>query len=121
MTGKDNPFYGKKHTNITKSEISLKNTGLRRSDKFKMAKSSQMIGNNNHFYGKYHSIESRRQMSMNGSCKKLTPEQVFEIIDMYKNKRYYQRQIASMFGISKSQVGRIVNGQRWKCLVQELT
>jgi group I intron endonuclease len=117
MLANDNPFYGKKHTTQTKAIISSKNTGLKRTDAFRKEKSSRMIGDKNHFYGKKHTTDALGKISgESSSSAKLSVQQVYEIINMYKNTKQSQKKIASVFGISQSQVCRIIRGQAWKVL-----
>lgn len=52
FTGKNNPFYGKKHTEETKQKISESRKG-------------QCSGENHHFYGKKHTKEELKKMSDN--------------------------------------------------------
>jgi len=115
MTGALNPFYGQKHTSDTRKLISAKNKGLKRTDYFKKERSRITSGERNPFYGKQHSAESLSKMSSNAYGSKINAQQVSEIISMYDNG-IYQSKIALTFGISKSQVGRIVRRERWKSL-----
>lgn len=115
MIGKDNPFYGKTHSEKTKNEISRKNTGLAKSDLFKEYKKISMSGANNHFYGKQHTTETIKKISgENSKSAKLTSEQVLEIISLFKSGQYTQKQIGIMYNISQQQISRIITGQRWK-------
>ena len=54
--GKNNPFYGKKHTEETKQKISKNRKG-------------QCSGENHHFYGKKHTQEELKKMSENRKSK----------------------------------------------------
>ena len=47
---------------------------------------------------------------------KLTREDVLEIRRLYATGNYYYRELAETFGVSQSQIGRIVRFQRWKHL-----
>lgn len=49
---------------------------------------------------------------INGQSK-LTREQVSEIIELYSQKKYTQNKLAKIFGISQTQIFRIIHGQRW--------
>jgi predicted DNA-binding protein (UPF0251 family) len=52
---------------------------------------------------------------------KLTADQVEEIRRLYAEGLYYQRELGEMFGVSQTQVGRIVRGTRWKSHASALT
>ena len=45
---------------------------------------------------------------------KLNEDLVFEIIEMYKSSGLSQSKIGEIYGISQTQVGNIVRGDRWK-------
>lgn len=64
-SGKNNPFYGQKHSSEAKEKISKKNTGKERSEEYKKKMSVAMGGENNPFYGKKHTDESRAKISQN--------------------------------------------------------
>jgi len=50
---------------------------------------------------------------INLSNSKLTEEQVLEIIELLENTKMYQKDIASLFNISRSNVGAINRGKSW--------
>ena len=52
-TGKNNPFYGKQHSEETKKKISKANEGKKRTDEFKNLCSERMRGKKNPAYGKH--------------------------------------------------------------------
>jgi group I intron endonuclease len=56
--GKNNPMYGKEHSNETKEKISKANKGLKRSEEDKLKMKEQNGGLNNPMYGKKHNEES---------------------------------------------------------------
>ncbi len=62
LVGKDNPMYGKHHTEEAKKKISLANKGSKRSDSEKQKMSDATKGQKNPFYGKTHSLETRKKM-----------------------------------------------------------
>lgn len=61
--GKNNPFFGKKHSDETKHTISLANSGKKASEETRKKLSVIMKGNK-FSLGKYHSIETRLKMSV---------------------------------------------------------
>lgn len=63
MSGKNNPFYGKHHTNLTKQKISNANTGRYHTNETKRKISTANTGENNSNWGKHHSEENLRKMS----------------------------------------------------------
>jgi hypothetical protein len=44
---------------------------------------------------------------------KLTEENVKKIRTMYKTKQYTQKELASVFGVERTCIGKIVRNQRW--------
>ena len=60
--GKDNHFYGKKHTEETKEKIRAAN------ERTKETRSANLRGEKNGMYGKIHTLENRKQISE--TCKK---------------------------------------------------
>lgn len=62
LFGKDNPFYGKHHSEVTKRIISEKNLGRKASKEEKIMRSELNKGNKNPFYGKHHSDETKRRI-----------------------------------------------------------
>lgn len=51
--------------------------------------------------------------SKNGWVKKLSEEDVFEIINMYQTKNYTQKQISDFFCVGKTAIGNILTGKSW--------
>lgn len=72
--GKNNAFYGKKHSEETKNKISKANSGRMVSKEQKEHLSALMTGENNPFYGKKHSQENLEKMSKNRKGKLLGKE-----------------------------------------------
>lgn len=66
LFGKENPFYGKHHTDETKQIISEKNTGRKATDEERKMRSQINRGSNNPFYGKKHSDETKRKIKEAG-------------------------------------------------------
>ena len=58
-----NPFYGKHHSKETKEKISKANSGNKWTEEMKKRCSENRIGENNNFYGKHHSEETKKKLS----------------------------------------------------------
>jgi|694.fasta_scaffold04147_11 hypothetical protein len=95
LYGKNNPFYGKTHNQITKEKMSL------------IAKSR--TGNKNPNYGNKNSIKTKIKAGHNKKTK-LTKKQVTKII---KTQNKTHQEIANIYGVSRSVITRIKNGTRW--------
>lgn len=52
----------------------------------------------------------------NHGMAKLKSNDISEIRELYKTNKYYQKQIAEMFGISQQQVSNIVSYKKWSWL-----
>jgi very-short-patch-repair endonuclease len=64
VSGKNNPFWGKKHDDSTIEKLSLANKGMDRfTDEYKKVLSEKMKGSGNHFYGKSHSKKTKSKLS----------------------------------------------------------
>ena len=89
-SGKNNPCYGRKHTDEEKKKMS-KNHG-------------KYFGESNHYYGKHHSEEIRKKMSDNSKTKKkvicLETGEVFDSLT----------KAADFAGVSKSAIMRACKG-----------
>lgn len=57
---------------------------------------------------------SKAPKGIDNAKAKLTDDQVVEIRRLYTGKIVYQKQLATMFGISQAAVSDIVNGYSWK-------
>jgi group I intron endonuclease len=62
LYGKDNPFFGKHHSEKTKNKISEKNTGRRANDKEREMRRKINKGNNNPFYGRNHTDKTKQKI-----------------------------------------------------------
>ena len=92
-----NPFYGKTHTEKTKSAMSA-------------AKKKLYIGSGNPNYGKKHSQETRTKMSEGRG--RLDRNKVTEIVQLLKQDVRHQ-EIADKYNIARTAITRIANGTRW--------
>ena len=76
--GKDNPFYGKHHTEETRKKLSEINKGKKLTDdtrkKISEAEKGKRTGEKHPMYGKKHSTETRRKLSEANKGKKLSEE-----------------------------------------------
>ena len=60
--GELNPFYGKHHSEDTKEKISKANKGKKRTEEWKKQLSQKNSGELNPFYGKKHSVQAKEKM-----------------------------------------------------------
>lgn len=94
IRGKNNPFYGKKHTEQTKIKLSQAHIGKTHTDEAKIKMSKSRTGVCNNFYGKQHTDESKRKMSEsssganNGCSKKVY---CYELDQMFGSTREAER------------------------------
>ena len=76
LFGKDNPFYGRHHSEETKRVISEKNNGRKASKEERELRRRMNEGTNNPFYGKHHSDETIERIKetniRNGNYKKIS-------------------------------------------------
>ena len=63
--GKDNPFYGRKHSKESKKSMSQKHTGKIVREETKQKLSIALSGKNNPFYGRTHTAKSIDRMCKN--------------------------------------------------------
>lgn len=86
-TGERNPFYGKKHSDKTKTQISNTKTGTQSGEK-------------NPFYGKKHSEETKQKIRESRQKQVNDPEYMKNYIEgrkqMWKNPDYRERKIESL-------------------------
>jgi len=76
--------------------------------------------NPSHLYLGTHADNSKQMVNEGRSCRgekngrsKLNVEQIREIRRLYSTGKYYQRELGIRFGVSRSEIGRIVNGIMW--------
>lgn len=101
---------GFKLSQAAKNKISQANKGLKRTDLFKVTRSNNMLGPKNHFYGKIHSENTKLKYSgENSKSAKLSSKQITEIINLFENRTYNQRQLAEVYGVAQQHISRIVN------------
>jgi len=122
--GDKNPMYGVGHTEETKQQMSIDRRG---------------VGNS--FYGNAHSKDSKRKMrnshlgvprsphsdktkskmslkskGTNNSQNKLSESEVKDIRELLVAGNLYSREIAVLFGVSKSTIDKIKHNRTWKWL-----
>jgi len=61
------------------------------------------------------------QVGAENPASKLSEEQIVEILTYYCTGDYTQRDLAEMYGVSKSQVGNIVTGKSWNISGMKMT
>lgn len=109
-------------TDERKYKIGIANTGKKRTQEQLIAMSERSKGERNpfygkgikgklnHWFGKHHSIETK--IKIFNTRAKLNSEQVAEIRKL-RNNGIEQKQIATIFNISRASVCRIVNNKRY--------
>jgi len=89
QSGKNNSFYGGKHSKETLKKISASGKGHKMS-------------------------EHQKRILMENHYSKLTWEQVREIRQLYTSGRYTQKEIAKIFNVCRPNITYIVNNKTWK-------
>lgn len=84
LSGKDHPWYGRHHSENAKRKISAALYGRQGSN-----------------------VGSRNGMA------KLTEEDVKKIRRLHASGRYYHRELAEMFGVSRATIGAVLSGRLW--------
>ena len=118
-TGKDNSFYGEKHTEASKQLI--RENVLNNHNHM-----CRQRGEANHNYGKVHTAETKalwseqRKGSNNGKSK-LTENDVMNIKSLLKLGKQTQTEIGNLFNVSKVAISHINTGYRWSHLIIEET
>lgn len=130
---------GFEHSEETKRKISESNKGKKmppKTDAQLESARERMLGENNPFYGKTHSTEvlerlrnnklgtkhssetrkkmSKKQKGSNNPSALLTEDKVIEIKKLFALKEHTVKQIADMYGVSKSTIENIKYGLTWK-------
>jgi len=95
--GYKNPFFGKKHKDSSKAEMSA-------------WKKEHYVGENNPNYGKKNSPEVRKKMSLGRGI--LKENDVIKIVERLRNNESHAS-IAADYNISRTVITRISNGTRW--------
>lgn len=91
MTGENNPFYGRTHTEESKAKIRIKKIGLYPSEETIEKIREATKGKNNPFYGKKHSSEAREKISASAKKRQASKETCLAISESHlgiKNHMY---------------------------------
>lgn len=96
--GTANPFYGRRHSSISKQKMSL-------------AKAGKYDGEKNPNYGRTQSVDARRLMSERNHNRRLTSEDVVEIRQL-GSEGLLHKEIAAKFGVARSTVTQIIGGKK---------
>ncbi len=120
--GKDHPMFGKKLTKEHAEALIKANTGRKHTTEERIKRSEKIKGDKNGMYGKHHTNEAKKSMSEkrrgeNSPTHKLTEEQVIEIRKLLKEGKYYQWEIAEMYGVKEITISNINTGRNWKYLI----
>jgi len=104
--GKNNPFYGKHHSDEIKELIRERMTG-------------KYCGENNPFYGKHHSDETKdliKEKAIGRYCGENNPASMLTEQDVIQIREFDlpQKEIAKIFGVHKSTISKIKLRKTWK-------
>lgn len=100
VRGENNPFYGKMHSDSSKSKMSA-------------WKKENFKGDKNPNFGKRWSFENRVKNALKHPLTKLSKEDVLKIKDMIIEGRLEDKEMAEIFNVSRTVITRICNGTRW--------
>jgi len=97
LSGQNNPFWGKKHSDLTREKISIKakegfeKWSAEQRQRWSSMQSKRQAGENNTFYGKFHDAETRSRMSLARS--KLVAEGVVRPVRGLKGSHFSQKSL----------------------------
>jgi antitoxin component HigA of HigAB toxin-antitoxin module len=112
------PNRGKVISKEHREAISMFHTGKRHSEEYKIKMSNRMIGEKNHMYGTKRSDEAKLKTSLanrgdKNKAAKLSSKSVLDIRRKYSEGNVTHQQLASEFGISKSNITSVLNRKTW--------
>ena len=112
--GKNNPFYGKSHSDESRDKISKSKIGKKLSKEHKEKLIGTAMGSGTKFYTEdtYNKLSEKNRGEGNATAK-LKEEDVIEILEHIKNKTMTYKEISKHYNISLAQISRIKNGKRW--------
>lgn len=119
LSGNKHPNFGKHLSEITRSKISKANKGTKLTEETKRNLSIVNTGPGNPNFGKPRSASTKEKIRQansgdRGSGAKMTWEQIKEIRHLYETKQLSQRKLAAKFGLSRSEIIRIIRYESWK-------
>lgn len=97
-SGKNHPQYGTLHSEETRNKLSIANTGNRHTEETKRKISKATAGKNNPMYGTHHNQNQKK--SNKAKRIDLPTEELMSLRD----RGYFYREIAEMFGVGKETV-----------------
>jgi len=121
--GEKGAFYGKEFSAEHKRHISESLKGTKHSEESRKRRSESIRGDKNPMYGKEVSEETRKRISRANMGRlagektpssKLTWGQAREIRRLFKESNITHKELASMFGVTRSTVSLIVRNKTWK-------
>lgn len=118
-TSAANPgFRGRKHTEEAKKKIGDSLRGRKHHSEEWKEKLREKMKGNTYWVGREHTEEHKKRMSNrmrgeNAAASKVTEPEVVAIRDLYDTGDFYLKDLATTFGISRTQVGAIVNRRAW--------
>jgi len=129
ISGKDNPFYGRKHTKEAIAKIIKNRIGVPLSETHKYNISNANKGNKAYWYGRKHSKKTRDKISEAGKGRKPSVETIIKrtrknsiiteiqariIKKLLKNKLLKQSEISCIMNIQYYVINTINRGLTWK-------
>jgi len=111
-SGKDAPFYGKHHSKEARQKISEALKGRGHTEEHKKKLSRSLKGNEPSERTKEKISEANRGEKNFSS--KLTKKKVKVVLHLLEGGHFTQRQIGAMFGVSNSTISMIAVGDNWK-------
>jgi len=111
ITGENNPFYGKNHTEETKEKLKIINKGKKLSEELKEKMRISRLSKNNHFYGKSHTEKTKQKMSelKKGNKNALGYKMTKEQIEKSRQKRIGKKHTEE----HKKKLREQIKGRKW--------
>ncbi len=99
--GKNNPMFGRKHSDETKEKLRRQKLGKKASEETKSKLSKSRRGDKNGFFGKTHSDETKEKLRIHGLGRNLSVETRRKISDKNKGKKLSKESIAKLVASRK--------------------
>ena len=112
LSGKNNPMYGKHHSNETKRKIGEAHMGLHQGEN-NYFYGVRMCGEENPFYGKRHTAESKRKMALNADNRDYNNPRATPIYCLELNEIFWGATCAEhKYNISHQAIAKCCKGKQ---------